>query len=250
MEMPSERRERQIGRMRKLLERHGYPHLLMAIFLTIMGLSGFLASVGMHVCGLNSMGVRYPLAVGVAYLVFLMCLGIWLSAHRKSRGAPPTTSSQFGNYYGPYDPYYYDFYPWFTLPGFGSGRQTSHTSSCSSSSSSKGGGLDIGDGEGLVFIVVILIVLAVVAALVASIYMIFLAPALLAEILVDGVLLAGMARRLRAPNAPHWSLGAIRRTWLPVLIVAMVFSALGFALEHFVPGAHSLSEAIRLAGLG
>ncbi|HEV3144305.1 MAG TPA: hypothetical protein VGZ47_10500 [Gemmataceae bacterium] len=244
MEMPSERRERQIGRMKRFLLQRGHPHLLIAIFLAITGLSGFLASLGMHACGLNSMAARYPLAVGVAYLVFLMCLGLWLAAHRKSRGAPPATYHSPGMYY----PYYYDPYPWYAFPRFGSGSQTSAASVGSSTSSSgKGANLDFGDGDGLVLVVVVLIIVAVLAALAASVYMIFMAPALLAEVLVDGVFLAGLARRLRAPNAPHWSIGAIRRTWAPVAIVAIVFFVLGLTLEYFVPGAHSMSEAIRLA---
>ncbi|HLW66142.1 MAG TPA: hypothetical protein VKS79_12595 [Gemmataceae bacterium] len=249
MEMPSEKRERQIGRIKQLLLRRGHPYLLMAIFLALMGLSGFLASVFMHACGLNSMAARYPLAVGVAYLVFLACLGIWLAAHRKSRGAPPPTYHPAGPNYGPYyDPYYYDLFPWFTFPRVGSGSNAG-TSSASGKSGSSGGGLDLVDGDGLVLLVVILIAVAVLAALIASVYVIFIAPALLAELLVDGVFLAGLAGRLRAPNAPHWSIGAIRRTWAPVAIIAVVFLVIGIALEFFVPGAHSMGEAIRLAQL-
>ena len=251
MEMPSERRERQIGRMKSLLLSRGHPYLLMTIFLAITGLTGFLASVMMHMGGLNSMGLRYPLAVGVAYLVFLLCLGLWLLAHQKARGSRPPTTNHPGPYCGPYDFYPYDYYPWFTFPRFGSSSGSAAVSSgSSSSSSSKGMNLDFGDGEGLVLVVVILIIVAALAALAASVYVIFMAPILMAEMLVDGVLLAGLARRMRAPKAPHWSIGAIQRTWLPVLIVAGVFCIIGFALEFFVPGAHSMGEALRIARAG
>jgi hypothetical protein len=249
MEMPSERRERQIGRMKKLLLSRGHPYLLMVVFLALMGLSGFLASVLMHACGLNSMGARYPLAVGIAYLVFLACLGIWLSALRKSRGSPPTYNQPKSSYEPYYDSYYYDPYPWFTFPRIGLGSK-SGASSASTKSGSSSGGLELVDGDGLVLVVVILIIVAALAALAASVYLIFMAPILMAEMLVDGVLLAGMARRMRAPKAPHWSIGAIQRTWLPVLIVAGVFCVIGFALEFFVPGAHSMGEALRLAQAG
>jgi hypothetical protein len=74
------------------------------------------------------------------------------------------------------------------------------------------------------------------------------APALMAEMLVDGALMAGMARRLRPIPGHHWTFTAIRRTWVPFLVTAAAFCVVGFALESFVPGATTMFEAVRLAG--
>src|SRR5262249_58493843 len=83
--------QRRIERVRKFLLGHSNPRLQMFAMLSIAGLAGFSTSVILHWLGLNAMWLRYPIAVGVAYLVFLGQIGIWLSLQRrysKMRGAP------------------------------------------------------------------------------------------------------------------------------------------------------------------
>lgn len=251
-------RERKVERLRKFLLAHGSPRWQMFAILSITLVAGLLASVGMHWLGLNAMGLRYPLAVGFAYLVFIGLIGLWLSLQRrysKMRVAQPaqprrTQSSDGASTVG--DLVYYgtdgidDDTGILPLPLFGG-------SSSPASSSSSGGGSALksvgsGDGEGIaILVVVILIVVAVGTALIACAYVIWQAPVLLAEVLVNGGLLAGMARRLRPRDDQHWTVGVIRRTWLPALIVAVTFCAVGFTLEYLVPGAHSLGGAVKKA---
>jgi hypothetical protein len=73
------------------------------------------------------------------------------------------------------------------------------------------------------------------------------APALLAEAFVDGVLIVGLARRVRPRRAPHWVVGVVRRTWLPVVVVAVIFALVGSLLQQVQPGARTLAEALHQA---
>jgi len=233
------RRARAIQRLKDLVSHKGNPRLQMLLFLLATGLAGFLSSILLHAAGLTSMGIRYPLAVGLAYLVFLLLLGLWLLFLRRDRKetAAGSTGDAVDTTLDLMDDADVDVLP---AVNFGS--------TMSSSSKSSGIGFDVGDSdsEGIVaLIVVALIVVALGSAVVASAYVLIDAPVLMAEVLVDGGLLFGLSRRMRSRN-PHWTMGVIRRTWIPVLIVAGCFSLVGFALGYFAPGAVTMGEALRI----
>ena len=68
---------------------------------------------------------------------------------------------------------------------------------------------------------------------------------ILAEVLVDGLIMTGLYRRLRKTEEPtHWLLGAVRRTWVPALAVAILFSLAGHLLQQAVPEARSIGPAL------
>ncbi|MBA2733109.1 MAG: hypothetical protein H0U54_09505 [Acidobacteria bacterium] len=113
-------------------------------------------------------------------------------------------------------------------------------SSSASSGSGGGGGLDLDEG----FFIIVAIV-AIAGALIAILYVVYVAPALLAEILVDGVLVAGLYRKLKGVEQRHWLRAAVRQTILPALIAAMLFSVAGYALQRAAPKAHSIGEVWR-----
>lgn len=238
-------RKRAIQRLTARLLRRGSPRLQMMIFLTATGLTGFLASKLFHAVGLHTMAIRYPLAVGMAYLVFLFLLSMFVSYHRARRRSCPAGSS------GDYDPDV-DFFDGGCGPPYP--PATTGVSRATSGKGSKGGdwgldSLDGLDGEGAVVVaVVVLICIAIGSAIFASFWVLLEAPALLAEVLVDGALLVGLARRIKAGTGPHWASGAIRRTVWPLLVVAVCFAAVGYALEYLVPGATTMGDALRMAG--
>jgi hypothetical protein len=212
----------------------------MVLFLAATGLTGFLASVLLHAAGLSSMAIRYPLAVGIAYLAFLSLLSLFISYHRSRRSQDPAGAG--------YDDYEVDDFD----PGPAPSDQPVTTGSSDATSGEGGGGgsLDLGGGDrdGLVALVVVaLICIAIGSAIFASIWVLIEAPVLLAEILVDGVLLVGLARRIDPRRSPHWASGVIRRTLIPMLAVAVCFAVIGYALESLVPGATTMGEALRVA---
>lgn len=81
------------------------------------------------------------------------------------------------------------------------------------------------------------------------IYVVYAAPPLLAEVLLDGALVTGLYRRLKRGEQPHWIHGAVRRSWLPALLAALFFGVAGYAMQLLAPEAKSIGEVLqRLAG--
>jgi hypothetical protein len=249
-----DRRAQYVERLKQRLTQRGNPYGHMFLILSLTGLAGFLASVCLRWIGLaHYMGLRYLLAVMGAYAVFLALLGIWLAINRPRRRAAelPAALAIDGNdvanvtdallYAGP------DL-----LPGPGGAPDMSPPISDgpSVSGSLKGVGSigDAKDGEGLLILVVLLIVVALLAVLFVSVWILFEAPVLLAELLVDGALIAGLAKRLRRrDDEHHWAVTALRRTYVPFLITAAAFAFVGFSLQYFVPEATTMLEALRIA---
>ena len=76
-------------------------------------------------------------------------------------------------------------------------------------------------------------------------YVVYAAPALLAEVALDAALVAGINRRLRKEDARHWLDSAFRHTWLPALIVASCLYAAGMAFQWAAPDARSIGDVVR-----
>lgn len=261
-------REELIAKAKERLLRHGLPRLQMSLILALTGASGFLTSFVLLQFGLDAMAVRYPIAVLVAYGVFLLLLQIWLKFQRddwEGEGLDlldvPFSSGGSGGGSGGGG---------FTGSGgqFGGGgasasyeapivapsappspvsavRMPVKSGGGGGGSSSKGSGFSFGlDLDDSGFLVVLAILAIAVAAFGAAIYLIWSAPILLAEVLVDGLIMTGLYRRLKNTNDPeHWVLGAVRRTWIPALVVVILFSFAGWLLQRAVPDARSIGGA-------
>lgn len=238
------RRERALQLVRRQLGRSSSPYLLLLLVLTATGLSGFLASVLLRYAGLNSMALRYPVCVALAYLVFLFQLFLYVLYHRRRMPSPSQTSSSTAEAAE------------LALEVAEERVEASPLLPFSLAQSNAEGkpGLDLlkGEGEGAssddvgAILVLIVLVVLVLVAVVTSFMVLVEAPILLAELLVDGVLMAGMARRVRSANPRDWVFSVIRRTWFPAGLVAMVFALGGFLLESLTPGATTMLEALQL----
>jgi hypothetical protein len=193
MGTPSAPRDRAIERLKSYLLRRGSPRLQMFFFLALTGLAGFLFSVLLHALGLQSMMIRYPLAVGLAYLTFLLLVGLWLASFRlrgQGRGGVAYDPWPYGVDPGPY--------PASRSPAPAGPPPQPQAAAKGGSSGGGGWSADLGDGEGAAVLVVVLIILAIGAAVFASFLILLEAPLLFAEVLVDGALVMGLARRARA----------------------------------------------------
>jgi hypothetical protein len=93
--------------------------------------------------------------------------------------------------------------------------------------------------------VVLAAIVALVFAAVAALWVIWSAPALFAELLLDVGLAAGLYRRLRGVRGEYWLRTAMRRTAGPFLAVAVVFAVAGAVMQALAPEARSLGEVIR-----
>ena len=92
---------------------------------------------------------------------------------------------------------------------------------------------------------IVLALLVLISGAVLACYALYIAPALFAEILVDGVLVAGLYHRLRARDMQHWLTAAIKRTWLPVMVTAVIFAISGLLMQKIMPEARSIGQVFR-----
>jgi len=246
-------RHHAILRVRRQLEETSYPRLQMALIVALTGGVGLLASFGMLIAGLDSMALRYPLALGLAYLGFLGMLWCWLRTSAQDYVDIPDPTG-LGTLPLPS--------PGGGLPGFhGEGGGEFAGGGASGSFEAPGGDplpnaaqgdslfKPLGEASGSAFdadelaIPLIVIALAVGLAL-ASFYVVYLAPGLFAELLFDGALSLTLYRHLRHQAPSHWLGTAVRKTVLPFAITAVFLAAVGAGMAWHAPGARTMGEVI------
>ena len=233
----------------------------MTVIVIGTGIAGFAASAALLALGVSSMAVRYPLSVVVAYAIFLCLVRLWTEYHRRHGefGAdidviPDLTLDFHGTP---------DVQPWSGGGGeFGGGGAGGTWDASSAAVESHASAappipdetptppipeaaarfLDVDLDEGWVIIVPIALL---AAGVLAAAYVVYAAPVLLAEVLLDVLLVSGLHRRLRKLEPQFWLSTALRRTWVPVAAVAVLVAASGFIMETVVPGADSIGEVVR-----
>jgi hypothetical protein len=179
-------RSEAVARMRERLERHGFPRLQMALIVGLTGGFGLLASWALLQAGLLRMGLRYPLALGCAYLFFLFLIWLWL----RTQAGDWADAAQVP-----------DVWP--------SGPSHATSSSGSEMGDALGAVGSVGEADELA-IPLLLLALAVGLAL-AMCYVVYIAPVLLAgtvrrtawPFVLTALLLAGVGAGLS-----HWAPGA------------------------------------------
>jgi hypothetical protein len=255
-------REDLVHRTRERLLARSLPRLQMSGLLALTGAAGFLTSFSLLELGVDSMAVRYPVAVIAAYAVFLLLLRVWLWMQRdgswdagdlvdwtevavdgagavaEGLGGLTRGGGSFGgggtsaSFEAPRVPI-----PRVAAPKSGGGG-------------GKGFGFSLDLDEGGIVVLIAVLILAV-AALGTALWVVWSAPVLLAEVLVDGLVLTGLYRRLRrGPEPTYWLLGAVRRTWLPALVAAALFCLSGWMLQKAVPEARSIGPAVKAVSSG
>jgi hypothetical protein len=228
----------------------------MTLGVVVAGVSGLVTSfVALHL-GLTRMAVRYPLAVAVAYAVFLAYLWLWLRMHGirirsearnrtidispsdldvvafpfRSRAPAPFEFGQGGGFSGGGGG---------TEWGESAGPEAPPPAFAAAHVAKKGGasiGIDLDDGAWVLLVAGI----AAAAVLGAAIYVVYIAPVLFAEMLLDAALAAGLYRRLRGVDAHSWWRTAIRRTIVPAVASALVVFVAGAVMQSVYPLASSI----------
>lgn len=238
-------RSHAILRLKRRLEQDSFPRIQMSLIVGVTGAAGLLFSFLMLDAGVTSMALRYPLALLMAYGVFLILLWFWLRTQAEDYVDIPELSGSGSNGSG-------DCVPAFEGGGGhfgGSGASGSFDGPASLTPS----GPDaspladtvgaVGDADELA-IPLLAVVFALGLAL-ASLYVVYVAPMLFAELLVDGALSYALYRRLKATESPHWLESAVCRTALPFALTAVFVAATGAAMAAWVPGAHSIGQVIQ-----
>lgn len=242
---PKFHRHFEIRRICGDLERDSFPRLQMLLLVTLTGASGFVASYILLHAGFVEMWLRYLASFSVAYLMFLFLLWLWLRTQAENYADIPDISGSpsFGS--GSSNAYYSG-----KGGDFGGGGASSsfdipsdNVSIMADPSSSVGEVLGtVAEAEEFAIPLAVLVLLG--AMVFSSFFIIYSAPVLFAELLVDGVLSASLYRRLRGLETHHWLETALRRTALPFALTAAIASASGWTMTLYAPEAHSIGDVI------
>lgn len=250
-------RAQQISKIKAALVTDGYPRLQMLLLVGLTGGAGFLCSYGLLHAGLHTIWVRYLLAMGGAYLAFLFLLWLWLRW-------PRIHLRDLADTLDPTDLLHVAGKSKVPLPGGGrfggAGASMAFEAPANpvaapllESVADSGGGADIvegavdaASGTDELFIP-ILVILLVLTLLLSSLWLIWSAPVLFSELLVDGALSAGLYRRLSHLPRRHWLETAVRRTIWPFLITTILVVAIGYGMNQLVPEAKSIGEFLAAA---
>lgn len=207
------------------------------------GLAGFGVSVALLALGVASMPIRYTVAVLAAYAVFLLLVRLWALYQRRRlevHGSladfvpdPDHAATDVGTSVGGGG----------RFGGGGAGRSWEDEAVAPDAAPVTSGvpALDLDLDEGWVLVVPVVVL---VGGVLAAVYVVYTAPVLLAEVLLDVVLVSGLYRRLRRLESRSWLTTAIRRTWVPVALVVLLVAAGGFVIQHVVPQADSIGDVL------
>lgn len=239
-----------IERLRRRLDRDGYPRAQMLLIVLLTSAAGFVASWLLLHVGVRAMALRYALACLLAYVVFLALLWLWMRMRKDDYLDVPDFSHPNA--------------PPANVHGDGGesagGGASAHWDAVDGDDSvvleSVETPTDSGIGDALgaaadtdEFAIPLFLVIALAAMVLSSLLVIWSAPVLFAELLVDGVLAASLYRRLRGIETRYWLDSAVRRTVWPFLATTLIAAATGWALQTQAPGALTLGDALaRLAG--
>lgn len=217
----------------------------MAFIVALTGATGLLASYLLLRAGVDGMAVRYPVALGMSYVFFLILVWLWLRTkaadyldvpdlpgfpQNSIDASSPAWSGGGGRFGGGGASGSFD----------GSGVPIGETSN---SLSPAGDAADAVGAADELAIPLIAIALAVALAI-AAFYIIYIAPMLFAEVVVDGAISFAFYRYLRGHDPQHWLATAFKHTVIPFAVTAVFLALAGAAMTAYAPGARSIGEVV------
>jgi hypothetical protein len=240
-------RKELVDRIRRRLQRDTLARLQLAVIVTGTGLAGFLIAAGLLALGLDSMAVRYGLSVVGAYATFMGLVRLWIELYRRQvdlTDALDLASEIPGDFDG------FDAIGDGGASGGGGADGAwaplatpieSGPIDASVGETSGGGALDVLDlDEGWLIAIPIMFI----GALVASALLIWSGPILLAELVLDVVVVSSLYRRLAHSDKRSWFTTTIRKTWVPALVAAVLVVGAGLTLDLVAPEARTIGEAL------
>jgi hypothetical protein len=225
----------------------------MFLLVLITGAVGWLCSYVLLSQGLHNMVFRYPASLCVAYLSFMGLLWLWLKTQASDYNAFTDVPDLVMGSAKPIElPHVFKSGQGGDFAGAGA------TSSFDDVSSPNLSGVDLssntGASDAMTDAVVIgdageaaiplFLILAAIGVVFSSLYVVYIAPTLFAELLLDGVLSASLYRHLRRTNQRHWLSTALRSTAIPFIVTFVVLVVLALVLNTLAPGAQTLSQAL------
>jgi len=227
MTLPESRTEA-VKRIAQYLRRKSQPRLLLFAILVFTGIVGAASSFLMLHVKFKAMYLRYPIAALIAYLVFLLLLRLWQS-HQAHQ---PDLAIQLG-----------------TEPNV---HNTPNVQMEHKKTGSKRSFLDALDAVDLLNVfddapglLICFLIAVIVGALALLGLVLSFAPILLAEVLLDGLLIAGIWKRFKKSGEDNPLRAAFRITRIPALIVILALFVIGYVFKLVDPSANSIGDVIR-----
>jgi hypothetical protein len=244
--------------MRTRLETGYWPRVHCMLIVTVSTAAAFLTSVAMLVLQVNSMAIRYGAAALAGYATFLLLLHAWVR-WKWSRFKANADGSDIvdvaanaidvpGDLRLPRGGRIFSGGGGRSGGGGASGLWGSPAQTASSVKSGGGGGapsassgrgwsLDF-DGDDLVWVIVALV--AAFAGIAAIGYVVWIAPTLLAEAIVNGAIAGKLYHGMRKHEDDFWTSRIFRRTILSGVVVAICAVVAGYAFNRIAPEARSI----------
>jgi hypothetical protein len=273
--MPGSPRDAVVESLKRRLSAESYPRLTVLASLIASGAGAGLFSVLTLRAGFTSMPARYACASMVGYAAFLGCIRLWIAWERRLLGTPSPSARASAAASSRIDAG--DLIPDLDLSssggrvasearvpalfaggrsgGAGGGAQwaavmpppAGETSPVVRTGGSSFGNLVDGvfDGDAVLWLIVAAV--AAFGGVLALGWIVYVAPAMLAEVALDAALVSTAYRQIRRQDLESWTTAVVRRTWVAATVLVTMTIAMGWALEKAAPGAHSMGAAIQTA---
>lgn len=252
-------------KFRQRVLRQYFVRFHMGLLLMATTSSGVVASKLLLMAGLTSVLVRYPLAVVIAYLIFVGLTRLWVAyvlidvPSKKQAGGGWDSGLDVGNVDIPF---------WGNSSGGGGGTSMSFgdgdsggggasdvwgvadTTAPSVSSGGGGGhgfsfpsldlGIDLDDG----IWILVLLALLVLVLFGAGGYLIYAAPEILPDIALNALLASCLTGAAKKAEAKGWLRSVFGATWIPLLLILLTTAGLAVAVHRTCPSAPKLLDAL------
>jgi hypothetical protein len=239
----------------------------MSVILMATASSGVLASKLLLSAGIENLAIRYPLSVVLAYLVFFLCIKLWLvyvTPQKKAGGAQSSELLDFidipvsdGGGAPSFQPGGGRFggggaSDSFEIPVVGIndnggvvGEAASHVAEGAGSAIGKAADA-VGDDDGVPVMVALALLAALVAVILGSaIFLIYNAPVILSETAFQGVLAASLVKSTKKISSEEWVGSIFSATWKPFLVTCIMALVAGCLLHYYFPGATKIMEILK-----
>ena len=203
------------GRLRHSLAARFLLRFHVSLMLSGSIAAGFLGDIVMLHAGLREMRIRYPLAIGMAYLGFLGGVRLWLAYSGIGQYLNLRRAGELveGGPSGPgprmFNPDWLDGISYFP------------------------------DFDGCLYVL-----LAVIAFFALGGYALVAAPSLFADVVLEVMLAAGLLRGIRRVEASGWAVGVWRSTWGSFAFSVAVAIVFAMWAHETAPAAATASEAL------
>lgn len=231
------------------LTRDSTPRLYLMLIVAGAGGAAFLTSVLMlrsDIPAFAGMSLRYGAAALAGYAAFVALIRLWMAAQREpvletsfdvaedaidlALRPPPSSSRGTGEADVPLE---------MESTG-GAARAVKASPAAAEDGGGWGFGLDLDDLGWL-----LLAGICICAGASAVVYVVYIAPVLLAEVALDAAIVSALYRHLRADEAGHWLATVLTKTWFPAFVVVLFAMIAGFALQMIEPEARSIGGVMR-----